>query len=476
MTDPAKEKCQIGVIGLGVMGTSIARNLASCGLSVVIFNPPIPGEEGKTHQVFDLFPEANFTPAESYEDVVAKLSTPTTIFIMVKAGNAVDSVISALLPFLGPKSTIIDGGNSHFDDTARRVEELQQRGYQFVGMGVSGGEEGALLGPAMMPGGNEAARSIVQSLFKDAAAKANDGEPCIHWVGKGGAGHFVKMVHNGIEYAEMQLIAEVYDMLKKQYGLNNESIAGVFDTINTGVLESYLLSITVSILRHKENSEDYTLGNILPVGGQKGTGRWTIDAAMRYGAAIPSITAAVEARTISALAFQSPSTDHQHINDSLNEQSIDEISAAFHLTKLLIFDQGLNLIQQASDAQDWQVDVPKVISIWRAGCIIRSNMLDEMSTSMEGQNTSNRLIYSTIYQKLIEDNNQSLINIVSDGIQHHIPVPVLSASLNYLHTLSSDKLPMNLIQAQRDFFGAHTYEKQDQPRGVFFHTDWQAED
>lgn len=466
-------RCQIGLIGLGVMGTSLARNLASRGTRVAIFNPPIPGEENRTSEVVGRYPETKFQPAESYRELVENLEDQAVVFLMVKAGEPVDSVTRELLPYLKKDDIIIDGGNSHFDDTNRRVTELEAIGIQFVGMGVSGGEEGALKGPAMMPGGNSKAKEHILSLFAPAAARTPEGEPCIDWMGEGGSGHFVKMIHNGIEYAEMQLIAELYHILKSVYGQTNDQQSLFFEELNQDDVQSYLLDITVDILKHKNDSQQYTIDTILAVGGQKGTGRWTVDAAMRYGVAVPSLTAAVEARTVSSEWYENSTTEPmvETTEKLLNKKDKYRLKQAFVATKVIIYRQGLRLIEQASQVNNWHISITSVLNNWRAGCIIRSNMLQKFIDAFEDTNSVN-VAYNILFEKYVSENQRSLRKVTSKALKNNLPAPVLTSSLNYLLTLSSPFLPMNMIQAQRDYFGAHTYEKIDKPRGEFFHTDW----
>ena len=461
----------IGVVGLGVMGTSLARNLANNELKVAVINPPIAGEEYITEKIAQQFPEAKFIASTNYQAFVESLSKPPTILLMVKSGAPVDSVIDELLPYLPADSILIDGGNSHYPDTQRRAAYLQQKGILFVGMGVSGGEEGALKGPAMMPGGNSKAKSKILSLFTPIAAKANDGSPCIRWIGAVGSGHFVKMLHNGLEYADMQVIAELYDVMKRVYGLDNEKIADVFEKINAGDLESYLLSITIDILRHQEKGT-YTLDEILDVAGQKGTGKWTVEAALKYGVAVPTISAAVEARILSGINHNlMVNSTLQHKYKSFTEVEIDKFKEALAVAKILTYEQGFSLIKSASDAHGWQVNMKELVATWRGGCIIRAKMLEPMMTALT-DNHSGSLLADEYFNSKILTQKSSLNSIVEQALAHEVPVPALSSALNYLLTLAASQLPVNLIQAQRDYFGAHTYEKKNEPRGTFYHTDW----
>lgn len=464
--------CDLGVVGLGVMGVSLARNLAGNDNKVAIINPQIPGEEHVTQQVYDKFPEAGFIPASDYKNFVHSIAKPATILLMVKAGQPVDDIIDELLPHLNKDSIIIDGGNSFYKDTQRRTAFLATKGIHFVGMGVSGGEAGALNGPAMMPGGDELVKKKILQQFSPIAAKSRDGKPCINWIGPDGAGHFVKMIHNGIEYAEMQLIAEIYDILKKVYGLGNEAIADVFTEFAAGELESYLLTITADIVRHQENG-DYVIDQILDVAGQKGTGKWSVQAGLEYSVAIPSISAAVDARILSACTHRSLiDNDLNAISIPFGSTDIKLIKEALFCAKVLVYDQGFRLLKAASKKHNWQLNLQATAATWRGGCIIRSAMLETMMRALEESPANDGLLHDHYFQSKVVSNMEGLSQLIEHAMHGRIPTPALSSTLSYFLTLNAADLPVNLTQAQRDYFGAHTYEKKDEPRGKFYHTDW----
>ncbi len=450
------------------MGKALARNLSDKGLNVTVYNPPLPGEETVTRRFIQEYPV--FTGADNIKDFCNSLQRPAVILLMVKAGEAVDNIIDQLTPYLQSGDTLIDGGNSLYTDTERRVNSLDKKGICFVGMGVSGGESGALNGPAMMPGGNPKAKEVILNLFTPVAAKTDNEQPCIHWVGDGGAGHFVKMVHNGLEYADMQLIAEVYDVLRTCCRADNATIADAFAAWNDSELASYLIQITAEILQHKEN-DAYTLDAILDTAGQKGTGKWTINAALDLGIAVPSLCEAVNARLLSAnkarrLEMHGTYKKTPSSPIKVTSEVKTTLKEALLAAKVLSYAQGLDLLNAASLHYNWHLSLPGIINGWKAGCIIRAHVLEPMSEATDN------LLLNPYFSNMLHKYLSSLKEVISLGMEHYVPLPVMSASLQYFNGLSSENLPVNLIQAQRDYFGAHGYERKDAP-GKSMHTNWE---
>lgn len=466
---------ELGVIGLGTMGASLARNAASNGAKTVVYN--------RTTSKTDAFmqehgTEGNFVAAHTYQELVQNLTAPRSILIMVKAGPAVDAVIHELLEHLEPGDSIIDGGNSHYPDTQRRFEELQAQNIEFLGLGVSGGEEGALKGPSMMPGGSKTTWDNVQQLLlKMAAPDAKNGK-CVSYLGKGGAGHFVKMVHNGIEYGVMQLIAESYDMLKNLGGYTNEELATLFSDWNdASVLGSFLTEITADIFTKEDtDSEGYLVDVIKDVAAQKGTGKWTTQAALDFGVAIPTITAAVDARIISGSTHLRE--DHQHFPFAVDEhvtvpakkQLSSQVRNALKQSIICSYLQGFALIGEASIQNDWNINLAEVARIWEGGCIIRSNALPLFEQLFSANPQESQAARDAILSRFEPARQLDWRNIVTVAISRGIPVPAMAASLFYTDALRRERLPQSLIQAQRDYFGAHTFERTD--RAGSFHSDW----
>ncbi len=463
----------IGLVGLGVMGRSLALNMESKGFRVSVYN--------YIQSVTDEFMEGpgkgrGFQPADSYESLVASLAAPRKVFLMITAGNAVDSVIGSLLPLLSPGDVIIDGGNSDFHDTRRRTALVESKGLLYVGTGVSGGEEGALKGPAMMPGGSEAAWPLVKDIFTRIAAKASDGAPCCDWIGPDGAGHFVKMVHNGIEYGDIELICECYQLMRDGLGLLNEEMHSVFSEWSKTELDSYLISITADILTKKEPSSGYILDHILDTAGQKGTGKWTVQAALDEGEPLTLIAEAVFARNLSAQKDERvkasaviPRPETESISLSLNDLR-DALLAA----KIVSYAQGFALLQSASERYDWDLDCARIARIWRGGCIIRSVFLDTIHDAFLSEPCLRNLMLSPWFRETLGRAQAGWRRVVCAAVGAGIPAPALSAALSYFDGYRCPRLGTNLLQAQRDYFGAHTYERTDAPRGTFFHTDWLA--
>ncbi len=486
-----QDKTDIGLIGLAVMGENLALNMESKGWHVSVYNRTVPKvEEGVVERFVN--GRANgknilgFTDMEAF---VQSISTPRKIMMMVRAGSPVDELMEQLFPLLSPGDILIDGGNSNFEDTNRRVDITMRKGFRFIGCGVSGGEEGALNGASLMPGGSADAWPEVKPVLQSIAAVAPDGTPCCQWVGPAGAGHFVKMIHNGIEYGDMQLIAEAYWVMKQVAGMTNEEMADVFEHWNEGKLRSYLIEITSHILRHKDKSGDYLIDKILDTAGQKGTGKWSVINAMELGMPLGLIATAVFERSLSARKdlrvetagkYQSASfSPVRKINShDLTVQPveraklIDELFSALYASKLVSYAQGFAVIQAASDTFGWKLDLATVARLWRGGCIIRSVFLNDIAAAFEATQRPAHLLLAPYFRSEIEVLLPGWKSLVVGTLAQGLPVPAFSSALNYFYSLTSASLPANMLQAQRDYFGAHTFERVDQPRGVFFHENW----
>ena len=472
-------KANIGLIGLAVMGENLALNMESKGFTVAVYNRSVPGEEG----VVDRFingrgKSKRFIGTHSIEQLVDSVKSPHIIMMMVKAGRPVDELISQLLPFLSSGDVIIDGGNSDFHDTERRVKELEKKGIYFVGTGISGGEEGALHGPSVMPGGSVEAWPLVKDILQGISAKLDDGSPCCEWIGAGGAGHFVKMVHNGIEYGDMQLISEAYSLLKKRKGLDNDAMAVVFDEWNGGELDSFLIEITANILRFRDEDGKPLLDKILDVAGQKGTGKWSAIAAMDENDPLTLITEAVYARMLSSMQEERKKASSLYPKSGVLGQTLiseKEIKQALYAAKLVSYAQGFSLLYQASKRYDWQLDYGTIAKIWRKGCIIRSVFLEKITQAYEKNRNLENLLFDEFFIQKIESSLLAWRQVVAEGALHGVALPAMSSGLSYFDGLSTPHSAANLIQAQRDYFGAHTYERVDWERGKFFHTNWTGE-
>lgn len=472
-------KADIGLIGLAVMGENLALNMESKGFTVAVYNRSVPGEEG----VVDRFVNGrgkgkHFIGTHSIEQLVDSVKSPHIIMMMVKAGHPVDELISQLLPFLSPGDVIIDGGNSDFHDTERRVKELEEKGIYFVGTGISGGEEGALHGPSVMPGGSVEAWPLVKDILQGISAKLDDGSPCCEWIGAGGAGHFVKMVHNGIEYGDMQLISEAYSLLKNRKGLDNDAMAVVFDEWNGGELDSFLIEITANILRFRDEDGKPLLDKILDVAGQKGTGKWSAIAAMDENDPLTLITEAVYARMLSSMQEERKKASSLYPKSGVLGQTLiseKEIKQALYAAKLVSYAQGFSLLCQASKRYDWQLDYGTIAKIWRKGCIIRSVFLEKITQAYEKNRNLENLLFDEFFIQKIESSLLAWRQVVAEGALHGVALPAMSSGLSYFDGLSTPHSAANLIQAQRDYFGAHTYERVDWERGKFFHTNWTGE-
>jgi 6-phosphogluconate dehydrogenase len=465
-------KSEFGLVGLGVMGKSLSRNIASKGFKISVFNRHVPEKEENVAVNFQKeFQElTDAKPFDELETFVKSLQRPRKIFLMINAGNAIEQVTDQLLPFLGPGDVIMDGGNSHYLDTERRIKNLNEQGIHFLGVGVSGGEEGALKGPAIMPGGNTEAYTAVANILESIAAKDATGKACCAYVGKGGSGHFVKMVHNGIEYSEMQLLAEVYQILSLGLNLQNSVIADLLKSWEKTESDSYLLEITIDILNRKENDK-YLLDEVLDKAGNKGTGNWTTVAASQLGVPVSVLTSALYARYISA--FKELRTEASKVFQSKDistiEIDLETIRKGYHLARLINHHQGIHLLCEASKAYDWDLNLSEIARIWTNGCIIRSKLMEKLKIYLKN---NNQLLLNDEVIKFANNSKVNLKELVQKAIQKDVPVSCLSEALNYLNAFSQKESGANLIQAQRDYFGAHLYQRKNDPSGNWYHTDW----
>lgn len=465
----------IGVIGLAVMGENLILNMASKGFQVSAFNRT-------TSKVEDFIKTRaagkSITGAYSLPEFVAQLAAPRKVMMMVKAGDAVDATIAQLVPLLQAGDIIIDGGNSHYADSSRRTKDLAEKGLLFIGTGVSGGEEGALLGPSIMPGGNVAAWAAVKPIFQAIAAKVRDGTPCCDWVGADGAGHFVKMVHNGIEYGDMQMIAEAYSLLRGVAQLSNAEIAATFSQWNTGELDSYLIQITAEILTKKDETTGQDLVDvILDTAGQKGTGKWTSVTALDVGAPSSTIAEAVFARCISALKEERLAASALFAAPNLEfrgdkTEFVEQVRQALYASKICSYAQGYQLMQMSAKEFGWQLNYGAIALMWREGCIIRARFLENIKAAYDHNPDLANVLLDPYFTNIIKTNQTAWRTVVATAALHGVWTPTFSSALAYFDGYRSSRLPTNLVQAQRDYFGAHTYERTDQPRGQFFHTNW----
>ncbi|MFA6844293.1 MAG: decarboxylating NADP(+)-dependent phosphogluconate dehydrogenase [Sphaerochaetaceae bacterium] len=467
-------KASIGLIGLAVMGENLVLNMESKGYTVAVFN--------RTTTKVDAFlakraKGKKVLGCHSLEELVDCVERPRKIMMMVKAGEAVDQMIQLLLPLLAKGDVIIDGGNSNFQDTQRRVIDVEQRGIYYIGTGVSGGEEGALKGPSLMPGGSQEGWPLVKTLFQDISAKAGDGSPCCDWIGNGGSGHFVKMVHNGIEYGDMELISEVYDLMRKLLGLDYYSMQQTFLEWNKGELNSFLIKITADILGYMDQDGTPLVEKILDVAGQKGTGKWTGIEALNEGIPLTLIVESVFARSLSSEKEQRdfasklfPQTEKPY--EGNRSEFIRNLQDALYMAKIISYAQGFELIRKAGNSFEWNLNLGNIALLWRGGCIIRSSFLEKISSAFTETPRLENLILNPFFQSEIKKRQQGLRNVVARAALQGIPVPSLSAALSWFDGYRCNNLPANLIQAQRDYFGAHTYERNDCNRGEFFHTNW----
>ena len=467
-------QADMGVIGLAVMGENLILNMESKGFTVACFN--------RTVSKVDDFVNGraqgkNIIGCHSIEELVENLKRPRKVMLMVKAGQAVDAFIDKVLPHLEDGDIIIDGGNSHFPDTIRRTEYVEGKGKLYIGTGVSGGEEGALLGPSMMPGGSPAAWEHVKPVFQSICARTDDGEPCCDWVGENGAGHFVKMVHNGIEYGDMQMICETYQMMKEGLGLSNAEMHEAFAEWCQGELNSYLIEITRDILAYKDEEGNEVIDLILDTAGQKGTGKWTAIEALNLGQPLTLIGEAVFARCLSALKEERVAAS-KVLSGPKPEFSgdkkafIDDLRHALYAAKIVSYAQGYQLMRAAAQEHNWNLNYGGIALMWRGGCIIRSVFLGKIKEAFDKNPDLTNLLLDPFFKEAVEKGQSSWRRVVTAAVEMGIPVPAISTALAYYDGYRHDRLPANLLQAQRDYFGAHTCERVDKPRGEFFHTNW----
>jgi len=470
------KKSDIGLIGLAVMGENLVMNMESKGFTVSVYNRTA---ERVTKFVESRAKGKNVCGAYSLEELVSQLERPRKIMMMVKAGKAVDEMIELLIPLLEKGDIIIDGGNSHFPDTIRRTAYVESRGLLYIGTGVSGGEEGALKGPSIMPGGSIEAWNHLKPIFQAICAKVDDA-PCCEWVGENGAGHFVKMVHNGIEYGDMQLICESYQLMRDVLGMTSDEMSAVFADWNKGELDSYLIEITSAILAYKDTDGLPILDKILDTAGQKGTGKWTGVSALDEGVPLTLISEAVFARFLSAIkdervnaAKKFTKTQKVFTGDKLI--FIEEIRKALYAAKIISYAQGYSLMRAAAKAYKWNLNYGGIALIWRGGCIIRSRFLGKIKEAYNADPDLTNLILDPYFCDIVATLVPAWRNVCCEAIKNGVPVPAMSAALAYFDGYTTESLPANLLQAQRDYFGAHTYERLDAPRGTFFHTNWTGE-
>lgn len=464
----------IGLIGLAVMGENLVLNMESKGFSVTVYN--------RTLQKVDDFLAGRakgkrIRGAHSIQELVSSLKRPRKVMIMVKAGSAVDDMINTLIPYLEPGDIIIDGGNTHFPDTNRRTAYVESKGLLYIGTGVSGGEEGALLGPSIMPGGSKAAWPEIKPIFQAIAAKVDDGTPCCDWVGENGAGHFVKMVHNGIEYGDMQLICEAYQIMKDLLGMNADEMHLVFKEWNEGELNSYLIEITRDILAYKDSDGNPLVDKILDTAGQKGTGKWTGVTALDLGIPLTLIAEAVFARCLSAIKEERVNASKILTGPEIKftgdrKQLVEDLREALYASKIVSYAQGYSLMRAAAEEYKWDLNYGGIALMWRGGCIIRSAFLGKIKEAFDNNSLITNLLLDPFFKSKVEKAQKGWRNIVATAAMHGIPVPAISSGLSYYDGYRCERLPANLLQAQRDYFGAHTYERTDKPRGEFFHTNW----
>ena len=467
-------KAEIGLIGLAVMGENLVMNMESKGFTIAVYN--------RSTEKVDKFINGRakgkkIIGCRSVEELVQALEKPRKVMMMIRAGQAVDDMISQLLPLLEPGDVIIDGGNSYFKDTIRRTAEVTEKGLLYVGTGVSGGEEGALNGPCLMPGGNKEAWKLLQPIFTAISAKVEGDIPCCEWIGENGAGHFVKMVHNGIEYGDMQLICEAYQMMRDGMGMSSVQMHKVFEAWNHSELDSYLMEITADIMGYQDENGETTVEKILDVAGQKGTGKWTCIAALDEKVPLTLINEAVASRCISDMkeervqAGKSYERSNKMIAD-VKEEFIEDIRKALYASKIISYAQGYSLMRSAAKEYDWDLKFGNIALIWRGGCIIRSAFLGKIKEAFDRDPNLSNLILDPYFKSVIEDCIPSWRKVVATATEYGIPMPAMNAALSWFDSYTCANLPANLLQAQRDYFGAHMYERIDRPRGEMYHTNW----
>jgi 6-phosphogluconate dehydrogenase len=474
MTTANEPTADIAVMGLAVMGQNLILNMNDHGFTVVAFNRTVSkvddflANEAKDTRVVGV---------HSVEEMVAQLKRPRRVMLMVKAGQAVDETIEHLLPHLEAGDIIIDGGNSLFTDTERRLKYVESKGLLYIGTGVSGGEDGARHGPSIMPGGSPAAWPYIKDIFQSIAAKLDDGSPCCDWVGEGGAGHYVKMVHNGIEYGDEQLICEAYRLLRQQLNLSADELSAIFADWNKGELDSYLIQITAEILAFKDTDGQPLVDKILDVAGQKGTGKWTVINSAELGQPVTLISEALFARFTSALKDERVAASKvlggpDKVFNGNRDDWITSVRQTLYASKIISYTQGFMLMRTAGAEYGWKLNYGGIAQMWRGGCIIRSRFLGDIKAAYDKNPSLTNLLLDPFFTKAVDDNQPGWRHAVSEAALSGIPLPAMSSALAFYDAYRSERLPANLLQAQRDYFGAHTYERIDKPRGEFFHTNW----
>ncbi|MGI6073783.1 MAG: decarboxylating NADP(+)-dependent phosphogluconate dehydrogenase [Fermentimonas sp.] len=469
-----KNKADIGLIGLAVMGENLVLNMESKGYTVAVFNRTV---EKVNNFINGRGKGKNFIGAQSLEEFVEAIERPRKVMLLVKAGKPVDDFIDKLIPLLEPGDIIIDGGNSHFPDTIRRTKYVESKGLLFIGTGVSGGEEGALLGPSLMPGGSREAWPYVKDIFQSVAAKVEGGTPCCDWVGEDGAGHFVKMVHNGIEYGDMQIINEAYHLMKDLLGMDAFEQHEVFANWNKGVLDSYLIEITADIMAYKDEDGSPLLEKILDTAGQKGTGKWTAISALELGIPLTLIGESVFSRCLSAqkdLRVKASNVFKREpkVFKGDKEQFLRDLEKAIYASKIISYAQGYDLMMEAAKEYNWNLNYGGIALMWRGGCIIRSRFLGDIKKAFDNNSNLENLLLDPFFRDAVDKAEEGWRRVCATALENGIPVPALTSALCYFDGFRSERLPANLLQAQRDYFGAHQYERVDAKRGDFFHTDW----
>lgn len=469
-----KQKADIGLIGLAVMGENLVLNMESMGYTVAVFN--------RTVEKVDNFIEGrgkgkNFIGTHTLDELVSSIERPRKVMLLVKAGKPVDDFIEKLIPILDPGDIIIDGGNSHFPDTIRRTKYVESKGLLYVGSGVSGGEEGALNGPSLMPGGSPKAWPYIKDIFQAIAAKVDDGVPCCDWVGENGAGHFVKMVHNGIEYGDMQIINEAYHIMKDLLKIDAFEQHEIFKKWNEGVLDSYLIEITSDILAYEDEDGAPLVEKILDTAGQKGTGKWTAITALDLGIPLTLIGESVFSRCLSAqkdlrVKASKIFTGKKPDFKGDKQQFINDLEQAIYGAKIISYAQGYDLMMESAKEYNWNLNYGEIALMWRGGCIIRSRFLSDIKKAFDNNPKLENLLLDPFFTEAIQSAEESWRRVCATALMNGIPVPALASALTYYDGFRSERLPANLLQAQRDYFGAHQYERLDSPRGEFFHTDW----
>jgi len=467
-------KCDIGLIGLAVMGQNLVLNMNDHGFKVAVYN--------RTVSKVDDFINGNakgtnIVGTHTIEDLIGTLKTPRKVMLMVKAGDPVDDFIEILIPHLEKGDIIIDGGNSNYNDTIRRAAYVESKGFYYIGTGVSGGEEGARFGPSIMPGGSPEAWPHIKEIFQSVSVKVDGGVPCCDWVGSDGAGHYVKMTHNGIEYGDMQLICEAYDLMKNILGMDNQEMHEVFKEWNLGKLDSYLIEITRDILGFQDENGEYVLDKILDTAGQKGTGKWTAISSLEMGIPLTLINEAVLSRFLSALKLERVEASRVLIGSAYSfkgdkEVFIQAIRDALYVSKIMSYTQGYMLMRSAAEEYGWDLNYGGIALMWRGGCIIRSAFLGKIKEAYDKDPELSNILLDDYFKREVDSAQAGWRKVIATAVEAGVPVPAMSSALAFYDGYRRERLPANLLQAQRDYFGAHTYERVDKPRGEFFHTNW----